>query len=215
MLSLKNHKADLKAKYSLHLEISLILTLAMLVAAFKFSPNSDQKANLQTSPQDLINIEEIISTIQKPEIPPPPKPPQIITTTVDEVTEEIEFETTEIFPDENIPLPPPPRPEITDEPQIFEWSEVMPEPIGGLAAIQSKVKYTEIAKRIGLEGKVIIEAVIDETGNVIDAIVLRGLSGGLNESALLAVKETKFSPGMQRGKPVRVKLKIPIKFVLR
>ena len=58
------------------------------------------------------------------------------------------------------PLPPP-TPEIPKETVIFKWSEVMPEPIGGLATIQNKVQYTEIAKRIGLEGTVYIEAIVD------------------------------------------------------
>jgi len=91
----------------------------------------------------------------------------------------------------------------------------MPEPIGGLAAIQQKVTYTEIAKRIGLEGKVIIEAVIDENGNVIDAKVLKRLGGGLDEESLHAVQTTRFSPGLQRGKPIRVRINIPVKFVLK
>ena len=41
-------------------------------------------------------------------------------------------------------VPPPPPPEIPKEEIIFRWSEVMPEPVGGLSAIQSKVDYTEI-----------------------------------------------------------------------
>lgn len=215
MPSLKNPKADLRKKYTRYVEISLILTLALIIAAFKFSPDSNEKNNSLSQTQELIKIDEIINTVQKPELPPPPKPPQIITATLDEVAEEIELENMEIFPNEHISLPPPPRPELAVEPFIYEWSEVMPEPIGGLVAIQSKVKYTEIAKRSGIEGKVIIEAVIDETGKVIDAKVLKGLGGGLNESALSAVRETEFSPGLQRGKPVRVRMRIPIKFVLK
>ena len=68
---------------------------------------------------------------------------------------------------------------------------------------------------IGLEGKVIIEAVIDENGNVIDAKVFKRLGGGLDEESLHAVQTTRFSPGLQRGKPIRVRINIPVKFVLK
>ena len=91
----------------------------------------------------------------------------------------------------------------------------MPQPIGGIKAIQEKVHYTEIARLAGIEGMVIVEAIIDKEGNVIDAKIIRDIGGGLGESALMAVRTTKFNPGIQRGKPVKVKINIPIKFVLR
>jgi protein TonB len=111
--------------------------------------------------------------------------------------------------------PPPPPPEIPEEIEVFVWSEVMPEPVGGFAAIQNKVKYTEIAKRIGLEGTVYIEATIDENGNIIDLKTIKKIGGGLDEEALNAVAGTKFKPGFQRGKPIKVRITIPIKFVLK
>ena len=91
----------------------------------------------------------------------------------------------------------------------------MTEPVGGLATIQNKVKYTEIAKRIGLEGIVYIEALVDENGNVIHSKIIKKIGGGLDQEALNAVASTKFHPGLQRGKPVKVRITIPIKFVLR
>ncbi len=50
---------------------------------------------------------------------------------------------------------------------------------------------------------------------MINAIVKKGIGGGLDEEALNAVQNAKFVPGKQRGNPVKVKLVIPIKFVLR
>lgn len=97
----------------------------------------------------------------------------------------------------------------------FVKVEEMPEPIGGLYAIQSKIKYPEEAKRDGIEGKVFIQAFIDETGNVVEAKVIKGVEQGLDEVALDAVKQTKFSPGKQNGKPVKVQISIPIVFKLQ
>ena len=216
MPSLKNPKADLRKFYYRTFEVSLIISLVSIIAAFKFSPTASEAELLTDGTQEIITVEDIINTVQKPNIPPPPKVPEPIALTSNEDLMEIDFHETVWNENDKIAPPPPPPPaKIPDEIPIFVWSEVMPEPIGGLAAIQQKVTYTEIAKRIGLEGKVIIEAVIDENGNVIDAKVLKGLGGGLDEESLHAVQTTRFSPGLQRGKPIRVRINIPVKFVLR
>jgi len=97
----------------------------------------------------------------------------------------------------------------------FVAAEEMPEPIGGLYAIQSKIKYPEEAKQNGIEGKVFIQAFIDENGNVAKAKVIKGVGSGLDEAALEAVKQTKFIPGKQEGKPVKVQIAIPILFKLQ
>lgn len=215
MPSLKNPKADLRILYNRTFKVSLIFSLAIIIAAFKFSPYSSESELLINKPQEIIKIDEIVSTVQKPEIPPPPKTPEPIDPSVNENINEPEFNETVWNETDPVPPPPPPPAKIPDEIPIFVWSEVMPEPIGGLVTIQKKVTYTEIAKRIGLEGKVIVEAIVDEKGNVIEAKVVKSLGFGLDEEALQAVQLTKFSPGLQRGKPVRVRINIPIKFVLR
>jgi len=96
----------------------------------------------------------------------------------------------------------------------FVAVEEMPFPIGGLKAIQEKIVYPEEAKNSGIEGKVYILAFINENGNVDKAKVLKGIGGGCDEAALNAVMKTKFSPGKQKGKPVKVQVSIPIVFKL-
>ncbi len=215
MPTIKNYKADLMGKYRKYFEISLILSLSLIIAAFKLAPKDGNMDENYNSPQELITIENIINTVQKPKPPPPPKPDPVLSEP-DEVPEEIEF-INEIDLDAKIE-PPPPLPDpptIREEPIIFVAVEEMPYPIGGLQSIQEKVHYTEIGIRAGIKGTVYIEAIIDEEGNVINAIVKKGIGGGLDEEALNAVLNTKFVPGKQRGNPVKVKLVIPIKFVLR
>ncbi|NWF88591.1 MAG: energy transducer TonB [Ignavibacteriaceae bacterium] len=102
-----------------------------------------------------------------------------------------------------------------EAPTYFVAVEEMPEPIGGIAAIQSKIVYPEIAKRAGVEGKVYILAFVNEHGDVTKAEVIKGLGAGLDEAALGAVKQTKFKPGRQRGVPVKVQVSIPIVFKLQ
>lgn len=101
------------------------------------------------------------------------------------------------------------------EKEYFTSVDEMPMPVGGLYSIQSKIKYPEEAKRNGVEGKVFIQAFIDEDGNVVEAKVIKGIGSGCDEVALDAVKQTKFTPGKQNGKPVKVQISIPIVFKLQ
>lgn len=211
---IKHFKVDLKARYSRNLKFSLIIAITLLIAAFKFSPIESKQPVEVIEPQELIKIEEILNTVQKPKPPKPPTTPKILEASNNDLIDEIELDDTEIVEDEVLP-PPPDKPRIVDENVPFLWVEEMPEPIGGIAAIQKKVDYKEIARLAGIYGTVIIEAVIDKEGNVIDARIARDIGGGLGESALNAVLATKFSPGKQRGKPVKVKVMIPVKFVLK
>jgi TonB family protein len=102
-----------------------------------------------------------------------------------------------------------------NEGDFYVSVEEMPELIGGLKSIQEKIHYPEIAQRAGIEGKVYVLAFIDENGNVVNARVIKGIGAGCDEAALDAVKQVKFIPGKQRGKPVKVQVSIPIVFKLQ
>ncbi|MCK7524737.1 MAG: energy transducer TonB [Ignavibacteriales bacterium] len=64
----------------------------------------------------------------------------------------------------------------------------MPEPIGGIKAIQEKIVYPEIAKRAGVEGKVYVLAFVDESGTVTDAKIIKGIGAGCDEAALMQLR---------------------------
>lgn len=215
MPSLKNPKADLRKRYHRTLEVSLIISLAAIIVAFKLSPSISQIELISEGIQEIIKIDEIINTVQKPEIPPPPKAPEIIAASIDDIPDDIILPDIDDIKPVKLPDKPPTQPNVIDDENIFVFVEEMPSPIGGIKAIQEKVHYTEIARRAGVEGLVYIEASIDKKGNIIDAFVKKGLGAGLDEEALNAVLSTKFNPGKQRGKPVNVKMVIPIKFVLK
>lgn len=216
MPSIKNPKADLRKIYHRTFEISLIISLAAIIVAFKFSPYTSKTESYSEGTQEIIKIEDIVNTIQKPDVPPPPKAPQIITAAIDNVPDDVILD--DIDNVEPIPLPDKPPThtivDLSDEPFI-DYAEELPSPVGGLQAMQDKIHYTQIAKRIGLEGTVFIQAKIDKNGDVVEAKVIKSLGAGLDEEALNAVKLTKFVPGKQRGKAVNVKMVIPIKFVLK
>jgi periplasmic protein TonB len=216
MPSLKNSKADLRKFYYRTFEISLIISLVAVIAAFKLSPHSSKIEVLKEAPPELITVEDIINTIQKPDVRPLPKTSQIIEASIDDVPEDIILVDIDDVKPVKLPDNPPPRSNInlSDE-EFIPVLEELPQPVGGLKALQEKVHYTEIARRAGVEGTVYIQAKIDKNGDVKEATVLKGLGAGLNEEALNAVLSTKFIPGKQRGKPVNVRMVIPIKFVLK
>lgn len=91
----------------------------------------------------------------------------------------------------------------------------MPQIIGGMMTIANKIKYAEEAVANKIEGRVVVEFVVNEEGNVIDASVVRGIGYGCDESALLAISSTKFTPPSIEGKPTKVKMTLPIVFKLQ
>ncbi len=213
----KNPKFDLKLKYKRIFEISLIISLAFLIVAFKFFPKFQKSEAKLVAPQELVNVEDIVHTKQESAPPPPPKPPIPIEAPSDDVLEDIEIGTTELDVNQQVAAPPPPPKEETteEEPVFFVAVEELPEPIGGIEAIQQRIIYPEIAKRAGVQGRVFVKAFVDENGNVVKAEVVKGIGAGCDEAAVDAVMKTKFKPGKQRGKPVKVQVSIPIVFKLQ
>jgi TonB family protein len=101
---------------------------------------------------------------------------------------------------------------VKENPNVFVAVEEQPQLIGGLQGIQDKIHYPEMAKNLGIEGRVVVQAIVDELGNVISVSTIKGIGGGCDEIAMTAVKDSKFIPGKQEGKPVKVQVAIPILF---
>src|SRR5690606_33780813 len=119
--------------------------------------------------------------------------------------------TSQATPDvaEKLQEAPPPPPE-----EVLFVVETMPRLIGGLQGVGAKVRYPELAKRAGIEGRVTVQFVVDKQGNARDVEILRGIGGGCDEEALRVTETLKFEPGFQRGVPVPVKMSLPITFEL-
>jgi protein TonB len=214
----KNPKFDLKRKYQKYWEISLIISLTMLIVAFKFFPKFENEVLNVDGPQELIQSEDVEATKQETAPPPPPKPPIPIEAPTDDVLEDVEIASTDLDVEATVSAPPPPpkvEKEEEAEPVFFVAVEEMPEPVGGIGAIQSKIVYPEIAKRAGVQGRVYVKAYVDESGRVNKVELIRGIGAGCDEAAMDAVKSVMFKPGKQRGKPVKVQVTVPVLFKLQ
>ncbi len=100
------------------------------------------------------------------------------------------------------------------EKDYLAFAEKMPEIKGGLKALYSKVEYPAQAKSKNVQGKVYVLIYISETGKVDNVKVVKGIGSGCDEAAINAIKKCEFNPGVLKGKPVKVKMALAIKFKL-
>lgn len=218
LIRLKKPHADVHRHHQLYMKFGTITTLLIFIALFRVNFDFDREIEFTASEQDVVEIEEIIQTEQIETPPPPPRPPVPVEVPNDAIVDDDILDLGfELDLDGPLELPPPPAPmagDDEDEPEIFVVVERMPELIGGLAQLQSKIVYPEIARLAGIEGRVMVQFIIDEEGRVHNPVVVRGIGGGADEAAIEAVRQARFTPGMQRGQPVKVRYTLPITFRL-
>ena len=85
-------------------------------------------------------------------------------------------------------------------------AQVLPQPVGGIDAINKHISYPASAKKAGVTGKVYVIAFINENGSVDNTKIVKSLGGGCDEEVVNAVKLTKFTPGKNNGLPIKMKL---------
>lgn len=211
----KKPKADLRKYYTVFLELGLVVVLIIFIVAMKVDFRSEAVNTDLTEEQEVVEMEEIQRTKQQEKPPPPPRPQVPVEVPNDEIVEDQEINLdAEINLDEPLDMPPPPEEEEEEE-DFFVVVENMPELIGGMKKLQGCVEYPEMARKAGIEGQVFVQFVVNKEGNVEDPRVTRGIGGGADEEALRCVKQAKFKPGRQRGKPVRVQYSLPVIFKLQ
>ena len=98
--------------------------------------------------------------------------------------------------------------------EVFMVVEEPPELVGGMSALQESISYPEVAKEAGIEGRVIVQFIVDQDGSVTNPKVTRGVQEVLDQAALNAVKAQKFKPGRQDGETMKVQMSLPVTFKL-
>ncbi len=215
------NRDHLNRYHTIFFEIGLIITLLFFILLFRIQIQSSAQHEYVIDVQEIVEMEEIIQTQQRPVVPPPPRPPVPVAVPNYEIIDEVEIDIdAELRFDASARLPTPPRPldyEEEDDEQVdyYVIVEQMPELIGGLESIQRNVRYPEMAMRAQISGRVIVQFVVNERGEVENPQVVRGIGGGCDEEAVRVVSQAKFVPGHQRGRPVRVQYSVPVVFVLR
>ena len=225
----KAPKANIETHKTTFFLMGLVVALAVLFVGFEWS-STISKLDETVIVQDVLAEEEIEITQRDPEPPPPPPPPEPEVPEIIEVTEEKVEETIDLSLLEDdqsraqvqtYTPPPPPKPveeEATEE--IFVVVEQQPEFPGGTSALMKflgdNIKYPVIAQENGIQGRVITNFVVERDGSISDVQVVRGQDPSLDKEAVRVIKTMpRWTPGQQRGKPVRVRFTLPVVFRLQ
>ena len=207
------------------LEVGFVVALCAVLGAFSYTVHEKNTAGFGEL-EDVVAEEEIIPITRQQEItpPPPPEVPKVaeIINIVDddvEIDDELDIEDVEADQDTEVAIVEMTEEEEEEEETIFVIVENMPEFPGGDLALRKyiaeNVKYPEIAKENGLSGKVFVQFVINQRGEVENVKIARGIDPALDKEAIRVVQSLpKFKPGSQRGKPVKVNYTVPINFQL-
>ena len=225
----KAPKANIETQKTTFFLMGLVVALAVLFVGFEWS-STISKLDENVVVQDVMAEEEIEITQRDPTPPPPPPPPEPeLPEIIDVVEEKVEnkIDLSSLEDDQSkaqvqtYTPPPPPKPveeEATDE--IFVVVEKQPEFPGGSSALMKflsdNIKYPVIAQENGIQGRVITNFVVERDGSISDVQVIRGQDPSLDKEAVRVIKTMpRWTPGQQRGKPVRVRFTLPVVFRLQ
>jgi len=216
----RTNENNLRNYYTILLEVGLILALLIMTILVRVNFTTESNDEVIMEEQEVVEMEEIVQTKQQETVPPPPRPPVPVAVPNSEIIEDVDINIDaeiDFSSQMDMPPPPPKEEEATedDEDDFFVLVEEMPELIGGLQALQKEVEYPERALRANIEGRVYVQFIVNEKGEVENPRVVRGIGGGCDEEALRVVKMAKFKPGLQRGRPVRVQYNLPVIFMIR
>lgn len=226
----KNPNADINRYRMLFFNIGLVVSLSLVLLAFEWR-FYDRSGVLNAATAINDTFEE---TLEVPPTDQPPPPPPADTKNVNfiaiEDTEEIEDELEITFDiemtEETVIAKLPEHVEVKedieeeDAEEVFVIVEEQPHPRGGLQAfydyINNNIKYPSQARRMNIEGRVFVQFIIEKDGSISQVEAIRGIGESCDEEAVRVVASApRWEPGKQRGKPVRVKMVLPISFKLK
>ena len=224
----KSPKANLENKKFTWLLMGFVIVLAFLFVAFEWSQR-DLKIDMSEAIQDIVFEEEIPLTQQeeKPTPPPPPQEPQKVEEVLNIVKNDAQVEETSLSSSEETgqiieikEVAPVIEEEEVVEEEIFQVVEEMPEPPGGMAGLMKylarNIKYPAIAQENGIQGRVVVQFVVEKDGSIANPVVVKGVDPSLDKEAVRVISTMpKWKPGKQRGKAVRVKYTVPVTFRLQ
>ena len=222
----KSPKANLENKKLMFMQIGLVISLLIAWLAFEHKSYDKREIDPSLLRQTEVLDEEMVEITKQEEQKPQPVEMPKQTTQLEIVQDDVEVEDIEINAEveQNEVIEEYVAPEVVEdevvEQEIFKIVEEMPSFPGGeqklMKYVGDNVKYPQIARETGIQGRVFVNFVVEPDGSVSNVSVLRGIGGGCDEEAMRVVKNMpKWKPGKQRGKAVRVQYMLPINFTLK
>jgi protein TonB len=199
---------DHKKMYGVYLRVGIFSSIVLFIMLFSFVPYQEPRP-YELKKEIVTMVEEITAQMEKFEEPPPMERPKVAVEAETDIAEEEAVETiaaTEFQEDLIRTMPTGPEIEIVPYYKV----EVKPQPI----SIPTP-QYPELARKAGIEGNTVVKALVDIDGSIASVSILKS-SGNqmLDQAALVAAKNARFTPAKQRDKYVRVYVSIPIRFTL-
>ena len=222
----KSPKANLENKKLMFMQIGLIISLLIAWLAFDYKSYDKRQIDESLLNREVVLDEEMVEITKQEEQKPQPMETPQQTTQLEIVDDDVETEDLNINAEveQNEVIEEYVAPEVVEEEvveqEIFQIVEEMPAFPGGEAKLMEyvgkNIKYPQIARETGIQGRVFIGFVVEPDGSVSNVKLLRGIGGGCDEEAMRVVKSMpKWKPGKQRGKAVRVSYQIPVFFKLQ
>ncbi|MEO0072507.1 MAG: energy transducer TonB [candidate division WOR-3 bacterium] len=201
-----NRTFDWDSYYGLAVRISTAIALALVNIVFLVLPKEFVYKAYELKKEVATIAEELPPELEKLAEPPPVERPKLPVAA--ETPEEVEATTIEKTEFQEIIK----KPTETDIPIVPFWSvEVKPQPVN-----IPKPNYPELAKQAGIEGDVVVKALVDVDGRIIDVEIQKSSgNSSLDQAALEAARNAVFTPAKQRDQYVRVWVSIPFKFRLK
>lgn len=222
----KSPKASLEDKKMFYLLMGFVMVLSLVYIGLEWT-QSEVTVYENVDTDFLVEDElDVIQTSQEPPPPPPPPPAPEVVEVLNVVENDVQTASIEIDTEDDkdkivVVNAPVAAPVIEEEDNvIFQVVETMPTFPGGDANLfkflSNNVKYPVIAQENGIQGRVICQFVVNKDGSIVDVEVVRSVDSSLDKEAIRVIKSMpKWSPGKQRGKPVRVKYTLPVNFKLQ
>ncbi len=225
----KNERADLEKQSSIFFEVGLVVAISLVLIAFEWTSTGFKTNEFEVNQAEQAEQEIIPITRQEKPKPKPPEPPKVtemLQIVDNDVNLQDELQLEDLEADINTEVEPinydvADEEDDSGEGQIFFIVEDMPTFQGKDVNafrdwVAKHIKYPEIAAENGISGRVFVRFVVEPDGHVDKVQVVRGVDPALDAEAVRVVKSSpRWSPGKQRGKPVRVAYTIPIVFVLQ
>ena len=207
---------ELKMQHAKIFEASLIIALILMTLVIRFYTFSGGDAQIAKSDIQF-EVSKVDLTKQTKRAPPPNRPAVPIASETETLLGDETIDDTDVELDEIPPPPPPPiKKEESGDADVFVAYDTPPDLKGGFDFIRKNLKYPDMARQAGIEGKAIVSCIVDENGNVLKAEVVKEDGNvGFGQAAVDVIMKAKFNPAKQRDKSVKVRISVPVVFKLK
>lgn len=218
----KNPKANLENRKSLFMEIGLIIALGLVIIMFSVSQTKKEIDIDSVVEQAAEVIEEI--EVTKEEVKPVEQVKQnntVITDIINIVSNDTNIEIETIFEDFDTDMEIPEiefvEEELDETPPVIRAEKMAAFQGGDVSTftnwVKARIKYPAEAMEFGIQGRVIIEFVVEKDGRITNIKTLQAVDQSLADEAIRIMKTApRWEPGSNRNIPVRLVYRVPIDF---